>query len=207
MSKCNVFTILQTLLKNAYYLADNQDEPVQPKYDVNAPDLCKIHNFVLYYFAFFVRWIFFNISDIPTMAYATYILLVGYILGLRNAFSPDSLATTASSALVWLILEIGVIYLTLTIMNINTSLTKWDILAFSSYKYVGIIAVLISGLLLSTKGYYIGLIYVSVSFMFFLLRTLKLRIEPEVIMWKQIFTYVVFHSVEISRLFYHSDFT
>ena len=44
----------------------NQDEPVQPKYDVNAPDLY-----------------------IPTMAYATYVLLVGYILGLRNAFSPD----------------------------------------------------------------------------------------------------------------------
>ena len=62
----------------------NQDEPVQPKYDVNAPDLY-----------------------IPAMAYATYVLLVGYILGLRNAFSPDSLATTASSALVWLILEIG----------------------------------------------------------------------------------------------------
>ena len=40
-----------------------QDEPVQPKYDVNAPDLY-----------------------IPTMAYATYVLLVGYILGLRNAF-------------------------------------------------------------------------------------------------------------------------
>merc|ERR1712141_562394 len=120
----------------------NQDEPVQPKYDVNAPDL--------------------------------------YILGLRNAFSPDSLATTASSALVWLILEIGIIYLTLTIMSINTSLSKWDILSFSSYKYVGIIAVLISGLLLNTKGYYIGWIYVSIAYMFFLLRTLKLRIEPEV---------------------------
>ena len=46
-------------------------------------------------------------------------------------FSPDSLATTASSALVWLILEIGIIYLTLTVMSINTSLTKWDILSFS----------------------------------------------------------------------------
>merc|ERR1719361_2895420 len=135
----------------------NQDEPVQPKYDVNAPDLY-----------------------IPTMAYATYVLLVGYILGLRNAFSPDSLATTASSALVWLILEIGIIYLTLTVMSINTSLSKWDILSFSSYKYVGIIAVLISGLLLNTKGYYIGWIYVSIAYMFFLLRTLKLRIEPEV---------------------------
>lgn len=135
----------------------NQDEPVQPKYDVNAPDLY-----------------------IPTMAYATYVLLVGYILGLRNAFSPDSLATTASSALVWLILEIGIIYLTLTVMSINTSLTKWDILSFSSYKYVGIIVVLMLGLLLNTKGYYIGLIYVSAALMFFLLGTLKLRIEPEV---------------------------
>ena len=44
-----------------------QDEPVQPKFDVNAPDLY-----------------------IPTMAYVTYILLVGYVLGLRNAFSPDT---------------------------------------------------------------------------------------------------------------------
>ncbi len=135
----------------------NQDEPVQPKYDVNAPDLY-----------------------IPAMAYATYVLFVGYILGLRDAFSPDLLATTASSALVWLILEIAVIYLTLTVMNINTSLTKWDILSFSSYKYVGIIAVLLAGLVLSTKGYYIALAYVSAALMFFLLRTLKLRIEPEV---------------------------
>ena len=135
----------------------NQDEPVQPKYDVNAPDLY-----------------------IPTMAYATYVLLVGYILGLRNAFSPDLLASTASSTLVWLILEIGLIYLTLTIMSINTSLTKWDILSFSSYKYVGIIVVLLTGLLLQTKGYYLSLIYISAALMFFLLRTLKLRIEPEV---------------------------
>ena len=114
------------------------------------------------------------------MSYATYVLLVGYILGLRSAFSPDALATTASSALVWLILEIGLIYLTLTVMSINTSLTKWDILSFSSYKYVGIIGVLLMGLLLNSKGYYVGLIYVSSALMFFLLRTLKLRIEPEV---------------------------
>ena len=41
----------------------NQEEPVQPKYDVNAPDLY-----------------------IPCMAFITYILVVGYILGLRNTF-------------------------------------------------------------------------------------------------------------------------
>ena len=135
----------------------NQDEPVQPKYDLNAPDLY-----------------------IPTMAYASYVLLVGYVLGLRNAFSPDLLASTASSTLVWLILEIGIIYLTLTVMSINTSLTKWDILSFSSYKYVGIIVVLLTGLLLQSYGYYISLIYVSLALIWFLTRTLKLRIAPEV---------------------------
>ena len=56
---------------------------MQPKYDTNAPDLY-----------------------IPAMGYLTYVLLVGYVLGLRNAFSPDALAATASSALVWLVLEL-----------------------------------------------------------------------------------------------------
>ena len=51
-----------------------QDEPVQPKFDVNAPDLY-----------------------IPTMAYVTYILLVGYVLGLRNAFSPDQVRKLVST--------------------------------------------------------------------------------------------------------------
>ena len=56
---------------------------MQPKYDTNAPDLY-----------------------IPAMGYLTYVLLVGYVLGLRNAFSPDALAATAASALVWLVLEL-----------------------------------------------------------------------------------------------------
>jgi len=136
----------------------NQEEPVQPKYDVNAPDLY-----------------------IPCMGYITYILVIGYILGLRNTFSPDNLAATASSSLVWMILELVVIYLTLTVMSINTSLTKWDILSFSCYKYVGMIVVLLIGLCLnSSLAYYISLAYVSAALVFFLLRTLKLRIEPEV---------------------------
>lgn len=136
----------------------NNDEPVQPKYDVNAPDLY-----------------------IPCMGYITYILVVGYILGLRNSFSPDNLAATASSSLVWLILELVLIYLALTVMSINTSLTKWDILSFSCYKYVMMIAVLLIGLVLnSSMAYYVALAYVSFAIFFFLLRTLKLRIEPEV---------------------------
>ena len=96
-------------------------------------------------------------------------------------YSPDNLAATASSSLVWMILELVVIYFVLTVMSINTSLTKWDILSFSCYKYVGMIVVLLIGLCLnSSLAYYISLAYVSAALVFFLLRTLKLRIEPEV---------------------------
>ncbi|TRY64314.1 hypothetical protein TCAL_04620 [Tigriopus californicus] len=136
----------------------NQEEPVQPKFDINASDLY-----------------------IPSMAYITYVLLVGYILGLRNAFSPDLLATTSSSALVWLILEIGMIYLSLTLMNISTNMSKWDILSFSTYKYVAMIFIVLLGLVFqSTAAYYAALFYSSGALAFFLVRALKLRIEPEV---------------------------
>ena len=82
---------------------------------------------------------------------------------------------------VWLVLELGCIYLSLTLMNISTNLCKWDILSFSTYKYVAMIALLLAGLLMQSKSaYYAALLYVSGALAFFLVRTLKLRIEPEV---------------------------
>ena len=81
----------------------------------------------------------------------------------------------------WLVLELVVIYLTLTVMSIHSHLNKWDIVSFSTYKYVGMICVLLAGLLSASKlVYYAALAYVSAALAFFLLRTLKLRIEPEV---------------------------
>jgi len=115
------------------------------------------------------------------MAYVTYVLVVGYVLGLKDAFSPDQLAATASSALVWLVLELAAIYLTLTAMSIATNLCKWDVLSFSTYKYVGMTALLLVGLVSPAHAYYYcALAYVSGALAFFLVRTLKLRIEPEV---------------------------
>merc|ERR1711874_393347 len=95
-------------------------------------------------------------------------------------FSPEVLATTASSALTALILEILIIWVTTTVMSITSTLAKWDFLAFSMYKYVGMICCLGSGLLLSTSGYFPVLIYTSAALALFLFRTLHLRVEPEV---------------------------
>jgi len=135
----------------------NHDEPVQPRFELNAADLY-----------------------IPSMAFVTYILVVGYMLGLQERFSPEVLAATASSALTALVLEILLIYLTTTIMSITSTLAKWDFLAFSMYKYVGMIGSLLAGLLLSSSGYYPVLAYTSAALALFLFRTLHLRVEPEV---------------------------
>jgi hypothetical protein len=92
----------------------NPDEPVQPRYELNAPDLY-----------------------IPAMAFVTYLLIGGVSLGIQERFSPEGLGIQASTALVWAIIEVMAILVTLYIMNIQTKLTYFDILAFSSYKYVG----------------------------------------------------------------------
>merc|ERR1719429_873317 len=74
----------------------SHNEPVQPRLELNAADLY-----------------------IPSMAFVTYILVVGYVLGMQDRFSPEVLATTSSSALTSLILEILVIWVTTTVMSNN----------------------------------------------------------------------------------------
>merc|ERR550525_2227344 len=119
---------------NDWSIRYNHDEPVQPRFELNAADLY-----------------------IPSMAFVSYILVVGYMLGMQDRFAPDLLATTASS-----------------------SLSKCDIVAFCMYKYVGMILCLVMGLFFSTSGYYAALAYTALALALFLFRTLHLRVEPEV---------------------------
>ncbi|RZF43085.1 hypothetical protein LSTR_LSTR001263 [Laodelphax striatellus] len=134
-----------------------QSEPVQPRYEVNAPDLY-----------------------IPTMAYVTYILIAGLALGTQDRFSPEILGIQASSALAWTIAEILVELVTLYITNIQTHLRALDLLAYSGYKFVGIIFAVLLSLLFHKTGYYIALVYSSFALAFFIMRTLKWQVLTEV---------------------------
>ncbi|XP_063231554.1 protein YIF1B-A isoform X3 [Bacillus rossius redtenbacheri] len=133
-----------------------QDEPVQPRYEINAPDLY-----------------------IPTMAFVTYILVAGLVLGVQDRFSPEVLSIQASSALAWTVVEILAELVTLYITNIQTKLKMLDLLAFGGYKFVGIIFAVLLSLVFHKTGYYLGLVYFSFSLSFFLLRTLKVHVLPE----------------------------
>lgn len=113
------------------------------------------------------------------MAFLTYVVVAGYALGTQERFTPEQLGITASSALAWGIIELLVHIITLYIMNLETSLRYLDLLAYCSYKYVGINAALLASLVFKKFGYYSVLLYFSVSLGFFLLRSLKLRVIPE----------------------------
>ncbi|XP_063977697.1 protein YIF1B-A [Diachasmimorpha longicaudata] len=133
-----------------------QDVPLQPRYEKNAPDMY-----------------------IPTMAFLTYVVMAGFSLGTQERFSPEQLGVIASSALAWGLIELLVHTITLYVMNLETSLRTFDLVAYCGYKYVGINAALLLSLIFRRFGYYIVLIYYSISLAFFLIRSLKLRVIPE----------------------------
>lgn len=132
----------------------NNEEPIAPRYEINAPDLY-----------------------IPSMAFVTYILITGYLMGLDNKFSPEQLGRQASSALGWVALEIILVLLTHYLFSImSSSLKLLDIVAFCTYKFVSIITALLSSLFLGQTGYYVILSYSAISLGFYLMRTLRVAI-------------------------------
>ena len=52
-------------------------------------------------------------------------------------FSPEQLGMTASSALVWLFVELLVIIMTLYVFGMSSDVRYLDMLALCGYKYVG----------------------------------------------------------------------
>lgn len=134
----------------------DQDNPVQPRYDINAPDLY-----------------------IPLMAYITYVVLAGLVLGMQDRFSPEQLGIQASSALAYAIMELIVYSLTLYIGNIQTMLKTLDLVAFAGYKFVIINACLVVSILFRSSGYYLCLLYASITLAFFLVSTIDNNCDNE----------------------------
>lgn len=131
-----------------------EETKAPPRLDVNAPDLY-----------------------IPTMAFVTYILLAGFALGTKNKFTPEDLGITASTAVVWLTIEILLLLFITFILHVSTRLSYLDLLSYCGYKYFGMLIVIIFGLILDSTGYYAALLYTGISLVFFLVRALKYDIS------------------------------
>jgi len=76
---------------------------------------------------------------IPLMSYITYILLVTFLSGARNEFTPDLLASIASKGAVTLALEVLVIKLGFYFLSSPTSMSILEIASYTGNKYVPIV--------------------------------------------------------------------
>lgn len=130
----------------------DHDNPVQPRYDINAPDLY-----------------------IPSMSYVTYVVLAGIALGMQKRFSSEQLGIQASSALAFSISEMIIYTVTLYMQSITSSLSMLDLLALSGYKYAAVVVTLAGTILLKRMGYYLALFFSSAMLALFLLRTMKAK--------------------------------
>ena len=73
------------------------------------------------------------------MAFVTYILLSALLAGLRGDFRPEMFGITASTAIGIVIFEILALKLGCYLLSISNESQLLDLVAYSGYKFVGII--------------------------------------------------------------------
>lgn len=77
------------------------------------------------------------------MALVTYILLSTLIAGLKGQFKPELLGYTATTGLVVVIVEIVALKLGCYLLSITSQSQLLDLIAYSGYKFVGIIVTIV----------------------------------------------------------------
>ncbi|KAL8755019.1 MAG: hypothetical protein Q9184_004929 [Pyrenodesmia sp. 2 TL-2023] len=122
---------------------------------------------------------------IPVMAFVTYILLSTLLAGLRGQFHPEVMGLTATTAFVVVLLEILGLKFGTYVLSINNDSQLLDLVAYSGYKFVGVIVTLVVSETLSRgagTGGWAGWTVFTYTFManaFFLLRSLKYVLLPD----------------------------
>ncbi|KAK4192469.1 putative transport protein [Podospora australis] len=122
---------------------------------------------------------------IPVMSVVTYIFVRTLIAGLQGKFQPELFGSIAATALVVVILEIMGLKLGCYLLNISERSQLLDLVAYSGYKFVGVIVTIaISEIVNGGKGTggWVGwslFVYTFLANSLFLMRSLKYVLLPE----------------------------
>jgi hypothetical protein len=103
------------------------------------------------------------------MSIITYVLLVSVIRGIESRFHPEVLGLVLSRAVGIIIFEFILIKLGCYLLNIVGEHTVVDLLAYSGYKFVGVILTLLIGLMkIGRLSYWSVWAYTTAANAFFL---------------------------------------
>lgn len=114
---------------------------------------------------------------IPLMSFMTYVLAAGYMLGVKDKFSPEQLGILSGSASMCLFLEVGLMVLLFNIFNVRTWYSFLHYVAFCGYKFVPIIAAMLVSLLFRNPGYYATIGYTTLALGYYFLKSFHIAIE------------------------------
>ena len=109
------------------------------------------------------------------MSFITYALLVGYVKGTHNNFTPEVLIQAIWSCLLIQLVEIGIIKIGLS--TLQTTLSFFDLFSYTGYKYIGLCLVTLSYMFGSTC-YFIFAIYTGITISYFILKTMAAAVTP-----------------------------
>eukprot|EP01114_Cavostelium_apophysatum_P020341 TRINITY_DN6794_c0_g1_i1.p1 TRINITY_DN6794_c0_g1~~TRINITY_DN6794_c0_g1_i1.p1 ORF type:complete len:323 (-),score=35.47 TRINITY_DN6794_c0_g1_i1:40-1008(-) len=152
--KLILFPLRHKFWKRSIHRQADTEGYLPPRDDINAPDLY-----------------------IPTMAFISYVIIVGFVLGTTATFTPEELGVIASwGASLWL-LEVVIIKFGFYLLN-SLTVPVFDVVAYCGYKFVGAVLTIIGGLALGDWAYYGILLSTSIFMAIFMVRTLKL-VFPE----------------------------
>lgn len=115
---------------------------------------------------------------IPVMALVTYVIMVGIATGQEQKFHPEVLGITSSTALALLAFEVMLVKLGFYLLNISNDAPLLDLVAYSGYKFIGLILLQVLKVVLPTWGKWSVFCYVSLAVSFFLLRSLRYMVLP-----------------------------
>jgi hypothetical protein len=151
--KLLLFPLRHVYWKRRIHKQNEGEVFLPPRDDINAPDLY-----------------------IPTMAFITYVLILGFVWGTSYKFTPEVLGTTASKGL--FVLAIESLLVKFGFYLLNSSLPILDIVAYCGYKYVGIVLTMLGGYTFGSYAFYSLYLVTSLFMAIFLVKALKV-VFPE----------------------------
>ncbi|XP_058082568.1 uncharacterized protein LOC131230679 isoform X1 [Magnolia sinica] len=126
-----------------------------PIYDINAPDLY-----------------------IPFMSFGTYVVIVGFALGLLGKFSPEALSLQFSKGLLGWFLQVALLKASLYSLGTGEA-PLLDIVAYGGYAFTGMSLAVLAGIF-SRYAYYCLMPWMCICMGVFLVKTMKRVLFAEV---------------------------
>jgi len=122
-----------------------------PSQDANAPDLY-----------------------LPLMGLVTYILVAGFVSGADGRFTPEVLASTASTGMAIVLLEVVLIKLTLYLLQAEGSVAPaLELASCSGYKFMAAVLVLLTNTVAGSVAGYVAIAVASANIGTFMVNTIR----------------------------------